>query len=234
MVVLTDHTNLTFDTMDHASNQVLRQHLLLKEYGVEIQYIKGEQNVVADTLSCLPMRPATLKNSANADSFLNQAESFLNQRVFEDTVDFPLNLARMATKQRNCNKVQRLANKLVFLRRCAAHDRLVLVHRGNHIFVPVHIRDNLMVCYHDNLQHPGQSQMYSTINQFWWWKGLKQSEENHASHCEKCQKFKKTARGKYRHLLLRNNNFPEPFHTVSVDLVGPWSIQVTQALSGGH
>ena len=78
VVVLTDQFNLTYDTTDHASNRVLWQRLLLEEYRVEC-CIKGEKNVVTDALSCLPKQTATLKNAANIDSFLDQAESFLNQ-----------------------------------------------------------------------------------------------------------------------------------------------------------
>ena len=56
VVGLTDHKNLMYDTTDHASNRVLRQRLLLEEYGVEIEYIKGVKNVVANALSRLPTK----------------------------------------------------------------------------------------------------------------------------------------------------------------------------------
>jgi hypothetical protein len=54
IVVHTDHKNLTHPTSMHTFDRVLRQRLLLKEYGVNIHYIKGEKNTVADVLSRLP------------------------------------------------------------------------------------------------------------------------------------------------------------------------------------
>ena len=68
VVVLTDHKNMTYNTTDHASNRVLRQQLLLKEYGVKIWYIKGVKNVVADALSRLPTKS---DNQPTEEAFLN-------------------------------------------------------------------------------------------------------------------------------------------------------------------
>jgi hypothetical protein len=42
IIVKTDHKNLTHPASTHASDRVLRQRLLLEEYGAEIQYIQGE------------------------------------------------------------------------------------------------------------------------------------------------------------------------------------------------
>ena len=63
---------------------------------------------------------------------------------------------------------------------------------------------------------------------------MKKSIEKHVRSCEKCQKYKKTARRKYGHLPVRDDNSPDPFHTVAVDLVGPWKILVEQALGDGQ
>jgi len=54
IIIKTDHKNLTHPNLMHTSDRVLRQRLLLEEYGVELEYIKGEKNVIADALSRLP------------------------------------------------------------------------------------------------------------------------------------------------------------------------------------
>ena len=109
------------------------------------------------------MQLVTLENAANSNSFLDQAESFLNQPVFKDTINFPLDLKQMAAEQKNCAEVQQLAIKQGLLLQRAANNGPVLVHKENKIVVPINMRNNLMVWYHDNSQHPGQSWMYSTI-----------------------------------------------------------------------
>jgi hypothetical protein len=60
IIVKTDHQNLTYPSTVHSSNRVLCQRLLLEEYGVDLQHIPGEHNVIADALSRLPTtaRPA--------------------------------------------------------------------------------------------------------------------------------------------------------------------------------
>ena len=53
ITVHTDHRSLTYLDTKHTCNRVLRQQLLLEEYGCDIQYIEGAKNVVADVLSRL-------------------------------------------------------------------------------------------------------------------------------------------------------------------------------------
>ena len=51
IIVYTDHKNLCRDNTIHEWQRVMRQRLLIEEYGVELIYITGEKNVVADALS---------------------------------------------------------------------------------------------------------------------------------------------------------------------------------------
>ena len=46
--IYTDHKNNTYKSFD--TDRVLKQRLILEEYGPYIEYIKGEKNVVADAL----------------------------------------------------------------------------------------------------------------------------------------------------------------------------------------
>ena len=49
----TDHKNLTCKNFN--TERVMRWRLILEEYNPDLKYIKGENNVVVDTLSRLPM-----------------------------------------------------------------------------------------------------------------------------------------------------------------------------------
>ena len=51
ITVWMDHKNLTYKNIEHASARVLRQRLLLEEYGVELKCIQGKKNEAADMLS---------------------------------------------------------------------------------------------------------------------------------------------------------------------------------------
>ena len=49
IVVHTDHKNLVYKTFN--TERVMRWRLLIEEFGPELCYIKGEQNIVANVLS---------------------------------------------------------------------------------------------------------------------------------------------------------------------------------------
>ena len=51
ITVYTDHKNLTYKKIN--TERVMRWRLILEEFGPEIKYIKGEHNVLSDSLSCL-------------------------------------------------------------------------------------------------------------------------------------------------------------------------------------
>jgi hypothetical protein len=64
--VFTDHANLMRDALGLISDQVYRWRLLLEEYGLEIIYIKGIHNTVAEAVSQLEYDPSVNKT---AESF---------------------------------------------------------------------------------------------------------------------------------------------------------------------
>ena len=53
IIVYTDHQNLIREALGSTSDRVLRWRLLLEEFGPEIEYIKGIDNIVADAISRL-------------------------------------------------------------------------------------------------------------------------------------------------------------------------------------
>ena len=55
ITVYTDHTNLTYKHFN--TERVMRWRLILEEFGPELKYIKGENNVFADALSRLEKCP---------------------------------------------------------------------------------------------------------------------------------------------------------------------------------
>ena len=55
ITVYTDHKNITYKFFN--TERVMRWRLILKEFGPELKYIKGENNVVADALSRLEKSP---------------------------------------------------------------------------------------------------------------------------------------------------------------------------------
>ena len=57
ITVFMDHKNLTHEMMKFATQRVLWWYLQLEEYGAKLCYKKGEDNVIADALRCVPCQP---------------------------------------------------------------------------------------------------------------------------------------------------------------------------------
>ena len=67
ITVFTDHKNLTYKNFN--TERVMRWRLVLEEFGPDLQYIKGERNVVADALSRLEIDDEQeISTSANASA----------------------------------------------------------------------------------------------------------------------------------------------------------------------
>jgi hypothetical protein len=78
IIIWTDHKNLIHN--DLKTDRVLRWRLLMEEYRLDIRYIKGPENIVADTLSRLPTtndpkKPYVMPSGEElADSFAQDTE----------------------------------------------------------------------------------------------------------------------------------------------------------------
>jgi hypothetical protein len=178
IVVHTDHKNLTYPNSKHSSDRVLRQRLTLEEYGVEINYITGDKNVVADTLSRLP------------------TEELFN---LDDSNVFSLDLAVIAEKQASDNDLQQHLLREPQKYKQAVRDGVTLyVHTATQtIYVPVSLRQSILQWYHTSLQHPGIKRMQATIKESFYWPGIDASVESLVRTCNTCQKCKITAVKKY-------------------------------------
>ena len=53
LIVYTDHKNLISDALGGTSDRITRWRLLLEEFDPKLEYIKGDDNLVADAISRL-------------------------------------------------------------------------------------------------------------------------------------------------------------------------------------
>lgn len=218
ITVYTDHQNLTYANTKHSSDRVLRQRLVLEEYGVNITYIKGAKNKLADALSRLPF-----ESELNAE---NTEELYMNRRVSEMEEDFPLSLNLIAREQAHDDHLQtELGYKNPkYTKDTRENIELYVTTTERKIYVPVSLRDDLIKWYHEMLLHPGEARMKATVKQHFYWKGIDAAIESFVSTCDACQKNKITAPKKYGKIPMPNNIIVEPWDSVHVDMIGPWTV----------
>jgi len=206
IIVKTDHKNLTHPASTHTSDRVLRQRLLLEEYGADLQYIQGERNIVADALSRLPSQ----------ELFTLEADD-----------DFPLNLTLIAEQQSNDEHLLTALTKepLKYKKIMRDSTELYVQHDSEAIYVPASLRASILQWYHTTLQHPGIKRMQATLKEHFYWPGVDAAVESLVRTCATCQKCKLTAVKKYGKIPLPVNNKLTPWEEVHVDLIGPWDVR---------
>jgi Integrase zinc binding domain len=105
-------------------------------------------------------------------------------------------------------------------RRFRSYD--LLVHPdSNKIMVPAALQSSIIELHHDWLLHPGMTWMYYTISAIFFWHQMKQHIEAFVHSCPSCQK-RKLSNKDYGYLPPKQPILI-PWHTIHVDLIGPYS-----------
>ena len=130
----------------------MRWRLILEEYNPDLQYIKGEYNIVADALSRLPMLD------------LDPSPMKMEQLAFEDEDlppdAFPLNYKTlMSHQQKDENLLQKAkANKQYALKMFRGGGKTsTLIVKNDKIVVPTTLQQRCVQWYYELLCHPGES-----------------------------------------------------------------------------
>ena len=148
ITVYTDHKNLTYNKSN--TERVMRWRLILEEFGPELKYIKGENNVVANTLS-------RLENSDNQE-ILNISE--LYGYDYKDLPDstYPIRYNDIAKAQETNDKLQKklVSHKYYTLDTFRGGDKdHRLICRNNKTCLPASIQKKTVDWYNEMLCNPG-------------------------------------------------------------------------------
>ena len=101
IIVHTDHENLTYKFFN--SDRVMRWRLYIEEYSPDIRYIKGEENIVADTLSRLEIKQAPLEQAHFTEELCSECYAFNEDELPQDA--FPLSYELIGTYQKADTKI---------------------------------------------------------------------------------------------------------------------------------
>ena len=201
----------------------MRWRLILEEFGPDIKHIKGEDNVVADAISRLPMSEMTMIKEHFA--------------LEEDEAEFPLDLhltCQRTNKELNeaNSKLKQLIDNKESGYNISVLDDVKIVTFENKIYVPKALRRRALEWYHHFLNHPGGDRLYHTLQTVCYWKGMANQATALCKRCDECQRHKPRKR-KYGKLPARSVGELVPWHTVHTDLIGPYSITAKQFHTDG-
>ena len=220
ILAYTDHKNLTYD--DLQSDRVLRWRLLIEEYGVDIQYIKGASNIVADVLSRYPTSNNPLKRSTPPTK-TSLSELFAQTSLPEEI--FPVNFSVIAAFQQKDRDLQSLVETSPDITRKIFRGGEQLICFKERIYVPKALRQHVVDWYHTYLMHPGETRMEETIAQHLYWPNIRDIVKKKVRSCPNCQKAK-LKRLKYGQLPPKDvSTESQPWQKLCVDTIGPYQIR---------
>ena len=216
--------NLTYAETKHTCDRVLRQRLVLEEYGRDIKYIEGKKNLVADALSRLETNDYASK----------QYEANLMKHKYQDNVRVPVDMNIIAEEQGNDKELKTKKEK------CPNRFKEVVLKNGKalnlykadetkenwSIYVPTKLAMELLEWFHENLIHPGGSRLTETIRQKFYVKNLDEMVKKLVKTCKTCQEGKITALQPVGKVPMRTERSCRPFEIVRIDCCGPWEINV--------
>jgi hypothetical protein len=220
ITVYTDHKNLIYN--DLQTDRVLRWRLLLEEYSVDIKYIKGVTNIVADVLSRYPTINNPLKQKQPPT---NEALSELFAQENLDASIFPVNFSILAEYQQRDNALQTLVETDKHVSRKIFRGGEQLICFNDRIYVPEALRKHVVDWYHTYLMHPGETRTEETIAQHLYWPNIRKTVHERVKSCPICQKAK-GKKLKYGHLPAKDPmTESQPWQRLCVDTIGPYQIQ---------
>ncbi|XP_055005269.1 uncharacterized protein K02A2.6-like [Boleophthalmus pectinirostris] len=227
----TDHQALTtlLNTkgMNRAGMRIARWSARLMCFQYDIEYRPGNQNVLADCLSRVPLESTSLTES-EPDLYVEIAEisslfSALPLSDFKaESEDCPeLKLLRQVSQSKwpKTKKSLPIEIQPYFLVRHELAVDSPLVFRGTRLVVPKSLRERIVHLAHEG--HQGIVRTKQRLRELYWFPNMDSLVYTVLSSCTVCQSCDKTA--KASPAPLQPVEFPEgPFQHVAVDIVGPF------------
>ena len=224
IIVHTDHANLTYKNFN--SDRVMRWRLFIEEYSPDLQYIKGENNVVADALSRLPQTSTSYEDSQESFYALVECHEYKNKNA--DKYDFhPLSYEHLELAQKRDPQLKKeLLNNTSKYKLKDFHGGgkiRSLICYNNKIVVPKHLHQHVIDWYHITLCHPGINRTEETISQHLFWPKMRDQITTYVQTCPTCQRNKRKVK-KYGWLPPKEAE-ASPWDKMCIDLIGPYTIR---------
>jgi hypothetical protein len=209
--VHTDHKNLVYKHFN--TERVMRWRLLLEEFGPKLLYIKGANNIVADALSRLEL---------TEEDFSQEAFAVEDESDFP--TEYPLSYKQIAYEQKELPELQQKLRDKPTVYKVSEYKHsdstFDIVTRNDKIVIPLALQRRATEWYHLYLLHPGETRMELTMGQHYCWKGMRNTIQQVCKACAIC-KTTKVRNSKYG-LLPPKNPEAIPWHTLCIDLIGPY------------
>jgi hypothetical protein len=213
IIVYTDHQNLTYKNFN--TDRVMRWRLIIEEFGPDLNYVKGEKNIVADALSRLELKD----DKPSSDLAMLYG-------LDETNIEYPLTFTniRIAQQADTSLRNEAASNPKYHLKSFHGGGKTeILICMNDKIVIPNKLQKTIVSWYHTQLCHPGETRTEQSIRQHFWFTNLREVVHEVCKKCIICQRTKLSFK-KYGHLPAKVAE-SEPWEILCVDLIGPYTIK---------
>jgi transposase InsO family protein len=215
--IWTDHKNLEyFREAQKLNRRQARWYSTLQDYNFSLHYRPGKAHKIADFLT----RGSHYDkgDDDNQDIVLLKPEIFFRRLEVESEEDIVKEISQKSQLRDESVKKQLLRKDPDF-----QEEGLLVSYRGL-IYVPMDrsLRERIIAAHHDSILggHAGRAKTTELIQRTYWWPSMIGQIGRYIAGCEACQRTK--PRVGAPHATLQPNEIPPyPWHTISVDFIGP-------------
>lgn len=232
-VVKTDHKpliNIMKKPLLKAPKRLQHMLLNLQRYNIQLQFVSGKENVLADAISRAPedhkegtsefhklhiYRVFGEVEQIDLSSFLSISDDRINDILENTAEDSVLQTVILYTKEGWPTRISEVPDpvKLFFKHRHEISCRDGLVFRGDRVVIPTAIRRKLIEKLH--VGHPGIEASLRLARSNIFWPGMNDQIKNRIQECGTCAKFGASQRKPP----MKSHPIPVyPFQLVSMDV----------------
>eukprot|EP00984_Skeletonema_dohrnii_P014942 scaffold6399_cov105-Skeletonema_dohrnii-CCMP3373.AAC.1 len=157
-------------------------------------------------------------------------EIFVQNEAEDKDEIFPVTIREVADAQREDKELQGFFKKpstKKHIRPVLLQGEMILCYCRDsdnpRMVIPKKLQRKTIVWYHHYLQHPGRDKLEATLSAVMYWYGMHEQIRKFTARCHRCQMGKKRKK-KYSQLPPKEAVLI-PWHTVCVDLTGPYTIE---------
>lgn len=218
--------------------KLIRWALLLQEYSFEIQHVKGSENHLPDAMSRSPIEESVDDEPYDWDRMVFPASNpgtQQNNLNYISEGDFPERIKQHQEKDTFCINIKKIlqstneeSNSNQNIKKSYVIKQNILYNKPKNaskwcVLVPKSMVLEIVHLHHNNdlYEHPGTAQTLKFIKEFYTWKGMTTDVRKYVRGCDTCSRVKTAGRTIQSQLVPRK--VVAPMHTISVDLMGPYT-----------